>query len=104
MNPVFNFGSTPSPGAVRPARQDDCRRIAELAEQLGYQCTPEQVEGRLNDMQDLNQYAVPASHTRWAAVISDEMHTTIRGGAHGNPTPLVVRFGFQAAGVSRICL
>jgi GNAT superfamily N-acetyltransferase len=44
--------------AVRMAQPRDSHRIAELAGQLGYPCTAEEVRGRLSQMQDANQYAV----------------------------------------------
>lgn len=58
MNQPFHSLSVPSSSVVRAARPGDCREIAELAGQLGYQCTSAEIEGRLKDMQDLNQYAV----------------------------------------------
>jgi GNAT superfamily N-acetyltransferase len=43
---------------VRLAQQGDCGEIAELAGQLGYQCTSQEVSERLSEMQDRKQYAV----------------------------------------------
>ncbi len=44
--------------AVRLAEPRDSDRIADLAGQLGYPCTGEEVRERLRQMQDANQYAV----------------------------------------------
>jgi len=57
MNQPFLSHSAPG-SKVRPAQQGDCFEIAELAKQLGYQCTSEEVAERLKDMQLLNQYGV----------------------------------------------
>ena len=43
---------------VRLAQTSDCSKMANLAVQLGYQCTEEQVRERLEEMQDSNQYSV----------------------------------------------
>lgn len=43
---------------VRPAQPHDCDEMAELAGQLGYECTGEEVRERLCHMQDADQYAV----------------------------------------------
>jgi GNAT superfamily N-acetyltransferase len=43
---------------VRTAQTQDCRRIADLAVQLGYECTEEEVHRRLGEMQSSRQYAV----------------------------------------------
>jgi hypothetical protein len=44
--------------SVRPAQSCDCEAMANLAGQLGYKCTGEEVRKRLSDMQDANHYAV----------------------------------------------
>jgi GNAT superfamily N-acetyltransferase len=43
---------------VRMARLDDCEAMADLAAQLGYSCTREEVRLRLEEMQNPNAYAV----------------------------------------------
>jgi len=44
--------------AVRPAQPCDCEAMADLAGQLGYECTGEEIRKRLSDMQDANHYAI----------------------------------------------
>jgi GNAT superfamily N-acetyltransferase len=44
--------------AVRLAKPCDCNALADLAGQLGYDCTGEEVRERLRQMQDSSQYAV----------------------------------------------
>jgi GNAT superfamily N-acetyltransferase len=44
--------------AVRLAKPCDCNAMAELAGQLGYGCTGQEVRERLRQMQDASQYAV----------------------------------------------
>lgn len=43
---------------VRPPVPSDCSRMADLAVQLGYACTEEQVRERLQDMRDSVRYCV----------------------------------------------
>jgi GNAT superfamily N-acetyltransferase len=43
---------------IRTAQSQDCNRIADLAVQLGYECTEEEVHRRLRAMQSSRQYAV----------------------------------------------
>jgi GNAT superfamily N-acetyltransferase len=44
--------------AVRPAQPCDCDAMADLARQLGYECTGEEARKRLSDMHDANHYTV----------------------------------------------
>lgn len=43
---------------VRPPRSADFERMAELAAQLGYPCTPQEIAKRLTGMDDTMQYCV----------------------------------------------
>jgi len=47
-----------TPCIVRAAQAEDCERMAGLALQLGYECTEQEVQRRLLDMQDSRQYIV----------------------------------------------
>jgi GNAT superfamily N-acetyltransferase len=58
MKQQTNAVSVQSTCAVRPAQPSDCEAMADMARQLGYECTGEEVRKRLRDMQDANQYAV----------------------------------------------
>ena len=58
MKLQLNVASVQSTCAVRPAQPYDCEAMADLARQLGYECTAEEVQKRLRDMQDANQYTV----------------------------------------------
>jgi GNAT superfamily N-acetyltransferase len=58
MKQETEFALVRSDSTVRPAQPRDSDRIADLAEQLGYPCTAEEVRKRLGQMQDANQYAV----------------------------------------------
>jgi GNAT superfamily N-acetyltransferase len=58
MNQEIETVSTQSARVVRLAQPRDSDRIAELAGQLGYPSTGEEVRKRLSQMQDANQYAV----------------------------------------------
>jgi GNAT superfamily N-acetyltransferase len=43
---------------VRPPTPSDYDKMADLAGQLGYECTGAQVRARIDGMRDLNEYAV----------------------------------------------
>jgi GNAT superfamily N-acetyltransferase len=43
---------------VRTAQAEDCNKMADLAVQLGYECTEEEVHRRLGEMQNSHQYAI----------------------------------------------
>jgi GNAT superfamily N-acetyltransferase len=51
-------GSAQSICTVRPPKLADLERMADLAGQLGYECTGMDVRARLDAMWDSNQYAV----------------------------------------------
>lgn len=58
MNQEIETVSNQSARVVRRAQPRDSDRIADLAGQLGYPSTGEEVRKRLSQMQDANQYAV----------------------------------------------
>ncbi len=58
MNQGIEHVSIQPAHAVRPAQLRDSERIADLAGQLGYPSTGEEVRDRLHQMQDANLYAV----------------------------------------------
>jgi GNAT superfamily N-acetyltransferase len=43
---------------IRAPLPDDCEKMAELARQLGYQCTPDEIRDRLSQMLDPKQYII----------------------------------------------
>jgi len=43
---------------IRLAQPSDCYKMADLAGQLGYECTEEQVRERLREIQDSSQFGV----------------------------------------------
>src|SRR5580693_4245533 len=58
MKQGLNVMSVHSTCAVRPAQPCDCDAMADLARQLGYECTGEEARKRLSDMHDANHYTV----------------------------------------------
>jgi GNAT superfamily N-acetyltransferase len=58
MKREIEHGASRSACTVRLAQSSDCDRIAELAGQLGYPSTAEEVRKRLSQMKDANQYAL----------------------------------------------
>jgi GNAT superfamily N-acetyltransferase len=58
MNQKGNVLASNSACVVRGAQGEDCNRMADLAVQLGYECTGQEVQRRLREMQDSRHYAV----------------------------------------------
>jgi GNAT superfamily N-acetyltransferase len=58
MNQIGNALASNSPCVVRAAQAQDSNRMADLAVQLGYECTGQEVQRRLREMHDSRQYAV----------------------------------------------
>jgi GNAT superfamily N-acetyltransferase len=58
MKQQSNVASVQLTCAVRLAQPCDCEAMANLAGQLGYKCTKEEIRKRLSDMQDATHYAV----------------------------------------------
>src|SRR5215470_9034161 len=107
MNPSSGFPSTSSANTVRLARQADCNRIAELADQLGYQCTPEEIEGRLKDMQDPNQYAVfvvELSGGQIAGWIGAYLFRSVETGSQAEINGFIVDHKMRSRGIGRALL
>ena len=50
--------------SVRAAQDQDCNRMADLAVQLGYECTGQEIQTRLGEMRDSGQYAVYVAELR----------------------------------------
>lgn len=58
MNQKRNVMAFNSACVVRAAQVQDSNRMAHLAVQLGYECTGQEIQKRLEEMQDFRQYAV----------------------------------------------
>jgi GNAT superfamily N-acetyltransferase len=53
-----SFGFFPDTCIIRPPKESDFCRMAELSAQLGYPCTGSEIEARLNEMHDSARYVV----------------------------------------------
>jgi GNAT superfamily N-acetyltransferase len=107
MTPSSGFPSTSNANTVRPARQADCSRIAELADQLGYQCTPEEIAGRLRDMQDSNQYAVfvvELSGGQIVGWIGAYLFRSVETGSWAEINGFIVDHQMRSLGIGRVLL
>jgi GNAT superfamily N-acetyltransferase len=90
-------------GAIRPAQEADCARIAELAGQLSYPSTPQEITQRLREMKGSAHHAVFVAELEtgdiagWVAVF---VYRTVEADARAEVSGLVVdeRFRSQRIG------
>lgn len=102
-----DFRSTAGANAVRRAMQSDSIRIAELAQQLGYQCTPEEVERRLKDMEDMNHYAVfvlELADGHIAGWIGAYLFRSVETGSWAEINGLIVDHRMRSRGIGKVLL
>ena len=103
MAPQLNAASSTFAGKIRQARESDHARIAELAGQLSYPSTPEEVAQRLGEMKGSAQHAVFVAELEngeiagWIAVF---VYRTVEAEARAEISGLVVdeRFRSQRIG------
>ena len=107
MKQPANVVSVQSTCAVRPAQLCDCEAMADLAGQLGYECTGEGVRKRLRDMQDSNQYAVFVAELperQIAGWIGASLFRSIEAGSCVEINGLVVDKSIRSRGIGKILL
>jgi len=107
MKLQLNVASVQSTCAVRPAQPYDCEAMADLAGQLGYECTAEEVRKRLRDMQDSNQYTVLVAEfpeCEIAGWIGAYLFRSIETGSCVEINGLVVDESIRSRGIGRILL
>ena len=107
MKLQLNVASVQSTCAVRPAQPYDCEAMADLARQLGYECTAEEVQKRLRDMQDANQYTVLVAEFpegQIAGWIGAYLFRSIETGSCVEINGLVVDESIRSRGIGRILL
>jgi GNAT superfamily N-acetyltransferase len=107
MKQPANVVSVQSTCAVRPAQPCDCEAMADLAGQLGYECTGEEVRKRLRDMQDSNQYAVFVAELperQIAGWIGASLFRSIETASCVEINGLVVDNGIRSRGIGKILL
>ena len=107
MNQPFHSHSAPGSSIVRRARQGDCSEIAELAGQLGYQCTPEEIAERLKDMQDRSQYGVFVFELRKGQIagwIGAYLFRSVETGCWAEVNGLIVDQRMRCRGIGKALL
>jgi GNAT superfamily N-acetyltransferase len=107
MKQELNVVSTQSRCAVRPAQPRDCDGMADLAGQLGYECTGEEVRKRLSHMQDTNQYAVFVAELpggQIAGWIGAYVFRSIETGSCAEINGLVVDESIRSRGIGKLLL
>jgi len=93
--------------AVRLAKPCDCDAMAELARQLGYGCTGDEVRGRLSQMQDSSQYAAYVAQLprgQIAGWIGAYLFRSIETSSCAEISGLVVDQSVRSRGIGRILL
>lgn len=107
MNQEPNVVTVQSACAVRPAQPCDCDAMAGLAAQLGYECTSEEVQERLNHMQDPRQYAVFVAELpggQIAGWIGTYLFRSVETPSRAEINGLVVDSGVRSRGIGKLLL
>ena len=90
---------------VRQPQPGDCDRIAELAGQLGYECTGEEVRERLCEMRDSNQYAVYVAELPGGLVagwIGAYVFRSVETGSCAEISGLVIDERIRSSGIGKL--
>ena len=107
MKQETNVASIQSRCAVRPAQPCDCEAMANLAGQLGYECTGEEVRKRLGDMQDANHYAVFVAELvegQVAGWIGAHVFRSVETAPCAEINGLVVDLGIRSHGIGKMLI
>jgi GNAT superfamily N-acetyltransferase len=92
---------------VRPPEPGDYDKMADLAGQLGYECTGKEVRARLDEMQDTNQYAVYVAVLpggRIAGWIGVYLFRTVELDSSAEISGLVVDQQVRSRGIGKVLL
>ena len=93
--------------AVRTAQPSDCDAMADLARQLGYECTGEEVRKRLSDMHDANHYAVFVAELvggKIAGWIGAHVFRSVEMATCAEISGLVVDEGLRSNGIGKMLI
>jgi len=107
MNQESSAMALNSPCVVRAAQAQDCNRMADLAVQLGYECTRQDVQRRLRDMQNSEQYAVFVAELSGRQVvgwISAYVFRAVVLDRFAEISGLIVDEAFRGSGIGKILL
>ena len=91
---------------IREARPQDYARIAELAGQLGYPSSPEEIAKRLDDRRGLQEHAVFVAQRgdEIAGWLGAYVCRTVEADARAEISGLVVDPGFRSQGIGPLLL
>ncbi len=92
---------------VRPPRPNDYDKMADLAGQLGYQSTKEEIGARLGDMQDSSQYTVYVAELpggRIAGWIGVHVFRSVEADRCAEISGLIVDQQIRSRGIGKVLL
>ncbi len=107
MNQKRNVLASNSACVVRAAQTQDCNSMADLAVQLGYECTGQVVQRRLREMQDSRQYAVYVAELSGCKVvgwIAAYVFRAVELDAFAEISGLIVDETLRSTGIGKILL
>jgi GNAT superfamily N-acetyltransferase len=107
MNQKVNVMALNSACVVRAAQAQDCNRMADLVVQLGYECTGQEVQRRLGEMQDSRQYAVYVAELSGSNVvgwIAAYVFRAVELDTFAEITGLIVDETLRSSGIGKILL
>ena len=107
MKQRLNVTSVHPTCAVRPAQPCDCDAMADLARQLGYECTGEEVRKRLSDMHDGNHYTVFVAELvggKIAGWIGAHVFRSVETATCAEISGLVVDEGLRSNGIGKMLI
>lgn len=107
MDPQPNGNPVQSTCTVRTPQWSDCRKIADLTGQLGYECAEEVVRSRLGEMQDSSQGAVYVAELPGGQVagwIEVYVFRSVATGSFAEISGLVVDRQARDRGIGKILL
>jgi len=102
-----NVVSVQASCAVRQTQPGDYDRMADLAGQLGYECTGEEIRKRLSDMQDTNHYAVFVAELVGSQImgwIGAHVFRSVETASRAEISGLVVDEGARSRGIGKTLL
>lgn len=107
MNQKANVVALNSACVVRAAQIQDCGKMADLATQLGYECTEQQIERRLKEMQDPRQYAVYVAELSGCHVsgwIAAYVFRAVELDTYAEISGLIVDEALRSGGIGKVLL
>jgi len=107
MNQDSNVATLHSSCTVRMAQPGDCDPMADLAVQLGYECSGDEVSDRLNHLRDPRQYVVLVAELpggKLAGWIGAYLFRCVETGSCAEISGLVVDQNLRSRGIGKVLL